>query len=265
MVDFAVSRHNLSQRAGCRLLKISRTVYRYQPDTTRDQEVIDVLSRLADQYPRYGFRKLFVLIRTKGYRWNHKRVYRIYCKMGLNLRRRSKKRLPARNPVPLRVPDNQNESWSVDFMTDSLWNGQSFRTFNVVDDFNREGLGIEIGFSLPARRVIEALDRIALFRGYPKRIRLDNGPELISVAMADWAERHEVALDFIPKGKPTKNAFIERFNGTYRREVLDFYIFESISEVREITQSWLRQYNEERPHESLGDIPPVEYRMKHCE
>jgi putative transposase len=239
---------------------ISRTVYGYKPDTERDRQVIEVLAELSEKYPRYGFRKLFVLIRKKGYRWNHKRVYRIYCKMGLNLRRRTKKRIVSRQPVPLEVPESWNKSWSVDFMSDSLWNGQRFRTFNVVDDYNREALGIEIDFSLPARRVIEVLDRIALLRGYPERIRLDNGPELISLLMADWAERHKIRLDFIEKGKPTQNSFIERFNGTYRREVLDFYVFESISEVRQITKQWLKQYNEERPHESLGDIPPVEYR-----
>tara|TARA_R100000687_G_scaffold82893_1_gene83725 strand:+ start:1906 stop:2619 length:714 start_codon:yes stop_codon:yes gene_type:complete len=225
--------------------------------------VIDVLLALTDKYPRYGFRKLFKILRRQGHVWNHKRVYRVYCLLKLNLRRKGKKRLPSRNPEPLCVPELTNHCWSIDFMADSLRCGRRFRTFNVVDDFNREALAIEVDLNLPALRVIRTLDRAAAWRGYPKKLRMDNGPEFISTALAEWAEENGVELEFIKPGKPTQNSYIERFNRTYRNEILDFYLFSRLSEVREITDNWLREYNEERPHESLGDLTPREYLVIH--
>jgi len=265
LVDYVKSAYSLSLRACCRLLGISRSVYTYQPDSDRDNPVIKALSKLVEKYPRYGFRKLFVLLKRQGYRWNHKRVHRVYCKMNLNLRRRYKKRLPSRNPHPLRVPESMNQSWSIDFMSDSLWDGRRFRTFNVVDDYNREALAIEVDLNLPAERVIRVLDRLVAWRGFPQQLRMDNGPEFISLAMADWSEKHGVHLEFIEKGKPTQNSFVERFNGTYRTEILDYYIFQTLNEAREITDHWLEEYNEERPHESLGDLTPREYALARAE
>jgi putative transposase len=251
--------HELSLRAACKALRLSRTVYHYQPDTTRDQPVIDVVLALVERFPRYGFGKLFPLIRRQGHRWNHKRVHRIYCALGLNIRRKGKKRLPNRNPDRLRVPESINQCWSADFMSDALWCGRRYRTFNVVDDFNREALMIDIDLNLPAQRILRALDRIAVWRGYPAKLRVDNGPELTSIHMAQWADEHGVTLEFIQPGKPMQNSFVERFNRTYREEVLNFYIFRTLSEVREITDSWLAEYNEIRPHESLDNRTPIEY------
>jgi putative transposase len=251
----------LSIRAGCRILGLSRTVYNYQPDHERDIPVTETLSELVKRYPRYGFPKLFQLIKRQGKRWNHKRVHRIYCKMGLNIRRKGKQRLPSRNPKPLSVPNEMNQNWSADFMSDSLYDGRTFRTFNVVDDYNREALAIEVDLNLPAKRIIRVLERIAAWRGYPRQIRVDNGPEFISLAMAQWAEEHNIHLEFIEPGKPTQNSYIERFNGTYRSEILDFYIFQTLSEVQEITEQWVQEYNEERPHESLGNLTPSEYAL----
>lgn len=147
-------------------------------------------------------------------------------------------------------------------MSDSLYPARRFRTFNVVDDYNREVLAIEIDLNLPAPRVIRVLDQIAMVRGLPNKLRLDNGPEFISVTLANWAEENNVQLDFIQPGKPTQNAFIERFNRTYRTEVLNMYLFRELEEVRNITEDWIKQYNEERPHQSLGLMTPVEYRQK---
>jgi len=205
---------------------------------------------------------MFDTLRREGKPWNHKRLYRIYKLLRLNFRRKGKKRLPNRNPQPLVVPETMNQSWSMDFMSDSLMTGRRFRTFNILDDFNREALAIEIDLNMPAPRVIRVLDRVIAERGYPGKIRLDNGPEFISIALADWAEEHDVVLDFIEPGKPTQNSFIERFNRTYRTEVLDLYLFSTLSEVREITGKWIRKYNEDRPHQSLGKLTPVEYRLK---
>ena len=235
----------------CSAFTISRCAYYYQPKLIDDSEIIDVLSELAQKHPRYGFRKLFKRLRNQGYGWNHKRVYRIYCGLKLNLRGKIKKRLPSRNPEPLAVPASANDCWSMDFMSDSLYSGRRFRTFNIIDDFNRELLAIEIDNSLPTARIIRVLDRIAAYRGYPKKLRQDNGPEFIAHALETWAEEHSVKLDFIKPGTPTQNAYIERFNRTYRNEVLDYYLFKSLTEVREITDNWMMEYNYERPHESL--------------
>lgn len=171
--------------------------------------------------------------------------------------------MPVRNPSPLVTPEALNQSWSVDFMHDALVCGRRFRTFNVVDDFNREALSIEIDLNLPALRVVRVLDRIAANRGYPVMLRMDNGPEFISLALAEWAEQHAVKLEFIQPGKPTQNAFIERFNRTYRTEILDFYLFRTLNEVWEITERWVSEYNCERPHESLNNMTPEEYRQHH--
>ncbi len=254
--------HSLSLRRSCQAVGLSRSVYSYQNKRPQnDQPIIDALLALVEKYPKYGFHKLHTLLRRQGHRWNHKRVYRVYCELKLNIRRKGKKRLPSRNPQPLSVPDAINQSWSIDFMSDALWSGRRFRTFNVIDDYNREGLEIEIDLSLPAQRIVRVLERISERRGYPKQIRLDNGPEMVSTTLAEWADEHGINLEFIKPGKPAQNSFVERFNRTYREEVLDSYIFESLDQVREMTESWLREYNEERPHESLGDMPPVEYRQ----
>lgn len=166
-----------------------------------------------------------------------------------------------RNPAPLATPEALNQNWAVDFMHDALICGRRFRTFNIVGDFNREALAIEIALDISAQRVARVLDRIAATRGYPVKMRMDNSPELISLTLAHWAEKYGVILEFIKLGKPTQNAFIERFNRTYRTEILDFYLFRTLNEVREITECWLREYNRERPHESLNNLTPEEYRL----
>ncbi len=198
---------------------------------------------MAERYPRYGFPKLFQVLRLQGYPWNHKRIHRIYCLLKLNFRRKGKQRLPVRNLSPLATLEALNQSCSVDFMYDVLVCGRRFRTFIVFDDFNREALSIEIDLNLPALRVVRVLDRIVANRGYPVMLRIDSGPE------------------FIQPGKPTLNVFIERFNQTYSTEILDFYLFRTLNEVREITERWVSEHNCERPHESLNNITPEEYRQ----
>lgn len=253
----------MSERRSCMAIDLSRTVYRYEPGPSRDLEIQEGLEQLAAKHPEMGFGKFFAMLRRQGKRWNHKRVHRVYCSMKLNKRRKHKRRLPARNPAPLAVPEAANECWSADFMSDALWDGRRFRTFNVVDDFNREALKIEIDLSLPSLRVVRVLDRIAEWRGLPRRLRFDNGPEFTAVAVADWAERRGVELEFIKPGRPMQNGFIERFNRTYREAVLDMYIFESLNEVRSQTEKWLEIYNHHRPHDSLRGMPPSEYLTKH--
>ena len=240
-------------------MNISRSVYRYERKKPNDVEIAEQLRQLAERKPRWGFRKMYQRLRNQGHRWNHKRVRRVYREQGLNLRVKPKKRLPSRQPTSFKQPESANESWSVDFMSDSLQSGRTFRTFNVIDDFNREALAIEIDTSLPSGRIVRVLDIIAVWRGYPLRLRSDNGPELISQQLETWSEKHDVLLDFIEPGKPAQNAYVERFNRTYREDVLDFYLFSNLAEVREITEQWLEEYNVFRPHDSLGGMTPHQY------
>lgn len=241
---------------------MSRSGFRYQAKKPDDREIQIELQAIAERKPRWGFRKMFAYLKNQGFRWNHKRVYRVYCEMKLNLRVKPKKRLPSRDPKPLVVPEAANISWSLDFMSDSLESGRAFRTLNVIDDFNREALWIEVDTSLPAERVIRVLEILALWRGYPQQLRIDNGPELISHKLAAWAKKHKVELAFIQPGKPAQNAYIERFNRTYREDILDAYLFSTIQEVQAITKDWLEEYNTVRPHAALGGLPPYQYAAK---
>jgi putative transposase len=204
----------MSLRQVCRTSSLSRTVFRYQPDTLSDEPVIMALAVAAERYPRYGFKKLFQVLPRQDNSWNHKRVHRIYCLLKLNFRRKVKQRLPERNPATLATPEAMNQSWSIDFMHDALVLGRHFRPFNVVDDFNRGAFAIEIDLNIPAQRMVRVLDRIVANRGYPLKLRMDNGPKLVSLTLAQWAEEHGVILEFIKPGKATQNAFIERFNRT---------------------------------------------------
>lgn len=262
MAEYLIGEHQASQVRACRVVGMSRSGFRYKVKKADDREIKDQLQAIAEHKPRWGFRKIFDYLKNQGFRWNHKRVYRVYCEMKLNLRVKPKKRLPTRTPKPLEVPGVANISWSLDFMSDSLVSGRAFRTLNIIDDFNREALWIEADTSLPAERVVRVLEMLALWRGYPQQLRIDNGPELISRTLALWAEDHQVELAFIQPGKPTQNAYIERFNRTYREEVLDAYLFSTLQEVRAITEDWLEEYNAVRPHQALGGLPPYQYAAK---
>lgn len=209
-----------------------------------------------------GFWLCFDALRLAGHCWNHKRVYRVYKAMGLNLPRRKKRRLPQRLRQPLDAPELVNHIWSLDFMSDALYGGRRFRTRNVLDDGIREVLHIVVDTSIPGGRVVRTLEQLAEVRGVPRALRIDNGPELISQALVSWCETKGVELRCIQPGKPNQNAFIERFNRTYRTEVLDAYLFTDLEQVREITDSWMRIYDEERPHRSLGRIPPAWLRRR---
>ena len=196
---------------------------------------------------------------NKGHCWNHKRIYRVYTAMKLNIRRRAKKRLPERVKQALVVPSAPNQVWSIDFMSDSLVDGRKFRLLNIIDDFNRESLAVEIDTSLPSLRVIRALDRLVSQRGKPANIRCDNGPEFISHKLEDWCSGKKITIQFIQPGKPMQNAYIERKNGSMRRELLNAYMFNSLAEVRSLSEEWRIDYNEERPHKSLGYKSPIGY------
>lgn len=256
----AVGRHGVSIALACRTFGVSETCFRYQPKlSSENEEIADWLERLTSAKRNWGFGLCFLFLRNvKGFGWNHKRVYRIYCELELNLRIKPRKRLTRETPEPLAVPEKPNRVWSMDFMADQLADGRSFRTLNVLDDFNREGLGIEVDFSLPAERVVRTLDRIIEWRGRPEAIRVDNGPEYISGTLQAWASRRGVVIRYIQPGKPQQNAYIERYNRTVRQEWLGQYIFETLEEVQDHATRWLWTYNHERPNMGNGGITPAQ-------
>ena len=266
-MKFMIDEHSLSVQRSCFCIGLSRAAhYRVpQEDTGRDTEVIDALNETIKRHGRWGFWKCYNALRGKGCTWNHKRVYRVYCQLGLNQKRRAKRRIPKREKQPLLVPQRPNQVWSADFMSDSLYSRGRFRTFNVIDDFNRESVAIEIDTSITAKRLIRIFEILKLTRGLPDVLRVDNGPEFTSGEFVAWAEDNGMIIRYIEPGKPNQNAYIERFNRTYREELLSLYLFESLSDVRERTYWWRIAYNEERPHDALGDMTPAQYMENYVE
>jgi putative transposase len=247
---------DISTRKACKIVGISRTTFQYKKKEKDDNEVINHLDRLTQKHVNIGFWQCHYRLRNQGLIYNHKRVYRIYTDMKLNLRRRRKKRLPARLKRELTKCIAQNQTWSMDFVSDKLTNGRPFRILNIIDDYSRESLEIDMDTSMPAKRVIRSLEAIAFERGYPSSIRVDNGPEFISTALAMWSEKNNVTLLFIQPGEPTQNAYIERNNGSLRQEVLDAYMFGSLAEARKLINEWQEDYNNHRPHSALGYMSP---------
>lgn len=243
------------------MTSLPRSLYYYR-STKDDTAVIEALQELAFKHPSYGFRKLFAYLRRAGKEWNHKRVYRVYKMLRLNRKRKGKRRLPARIKQPLIKQEQINQSWSMDFMSDSMVGNRKFRTFNVIDDCTREALAIEADTSISAKRVVRILDKIIEQRGKPTTIRTDNGPEFTSQELEFWCKEKGITMQFIQPGRPMQNGYIERFNRLYREAVLDAYLFFELQEVRILTREWIEEYNTKRPHESLQNHTPEEWKLK---
>lgn len=249
----------MSEHRACKLILIDRKTYHYQSRRQEDTGIRDRLCELATERKRFGYRRLHVMLKKDGFFANHKKVYRMYRQLGLTVRKRAKKRLPRGRREPLSPATAPNARWSLDFMSDSLANGRKFRTLNVVDDCTRECLDIEADTSLGGLRVVRVLENIIAARGVPSEIVSDNGPEFTSRAVLAWAGWMKIRWRYIEPGKPTQNAFVESFNGRFRDECLSMQWFLTLDEAREEIKTWKNDYNQERPHSSLGYISPEEF------
>ncbi|MGO4549478.1 IS3 family transposase [Lysobacter sp. 2RAF19] len=261
-VRFLLETQGRPLRRACDCVGLSRSAWYAPPAdwTVRDAALIAALARLVEAKPARGYGKCCQILNKSHPQWNHKRIYRVYCAMKLNLRRAARRRLPKRERVPLYVPERPDSVWSADFMLDALACGRSFRTFNLVDDFNREAIHIEVDTSITSHRLVRIFEQIRQERPLPQVLRTDNGPEFLGEVFVQWAKANRMAIQYIQPGKPNQNAYIERFNRTYREDVLDQFLFARLEDVREATWHFLIDYNEHLPHSSLGGMTPVEYR-----
>lgn len=255
VVEFFKSRGQ-SERHACVLAGLGRSTCRYRRRRRDPAELVTRLRALASERPRFGYRRLHVLLRREGNAVNRKRVYRLYKAAGLAVRRRTRRKLRALRPMPSVALARPNERWSMDFVHDYLANGRRIRTFNVVDAFTRECLAIEVDTSLPSARVVRVLDTLVWQLGLPESLRVDNGPEFISTALDRWAFQHGVKLDFIQPGKPTQNAHVESFNGHFRDECLSQAYWPTVERARLEAELWRVDYNCVRPHSSLRYATP---------
>jgi putative transposase len=251
--------YGLSERSACRALGFPRASHRY--DSTREEpaQLVASMRKLAMERPRFGYRRLHLLLRRAGFEVNHKRVYRLYRLEGLTVRVKRRKRLAASPRVAPPRPTHAGQRWSMDFVCDHTAEGLRFRVLTIVDDFSRRSPGLLVERSIGGGHVARFLDAIARVDGYPGSIVIDNGPEFISNALDQWAHSHEVRLHFIRPGHPVENAFIESFNGKFRDECLNTNWFHSLAEARETVAQWLEDYNQRRPHSSLGGLTPTEF------
>jgi putative transposase len=263
MAKDSIKEKNLNIRQACEAFSVSQGCFRYIPKLSSDNaRIAELLLGLAQSHRNWGFGLCFLYLRNvRGYDWNHKRVYRVYRELELNFRIKPKKRIRRNKPEQLQLPARINQAWSIDFMHDQLQNGRCVRILTVIDDCTREGLGLEIDFSLPAERVIRALEQIIEWRGCPQKIRCDNGPEYISGVFQNWAIKKGIHIIHIQPGKPQQNGYAERYNRTVRYDWLNQYLFESLEEMQEFATTWLWTYNNERPNMGIGGIPPIKKRM----
>ena len=259
-----VNDHTLSERRACRLVGLSRDAYRHQPVVnTENQALTEAITTIALQRHRFGYRRVHDLLHVAHPGVNHKRVYRLYRTAGLAVRKRAKGKRPVGLRTPLVAANNLNATWSMDFVSDSLCSGRRLKCLTVADDFSHECVDIAVDFGIGGEYVARLLDQAARFRGYPQAVRTDNGPEFTSRAFLGWAERHGIKHILIEPGCPTQNGYIESFNGKFRDECLNEHWFETLAQARVVIRTWVHDYNEVRPHSSIGRVPPRRFARLH--
>ena len=259
-----IEQFQLSERRACRLVGLSRDSFR-NPHMASEQtqalrcRIVDI----AHQRRRFGYRRVHDLLRRDFPGVNHKRVYRLYREANLAVRKRKKSKRPLNERVPLQLAKAVNEVWSMDFVSDSLSNGRRLKYLTVADDFSHECVDIAVDFGISGEYVTRLLDRAAVFRGYPDMVRTDNGPEFTSRVFMAWAQTHGIRHILIQPGRPMQNGYIESFNGKFRDEHLNESWFETLQQARNAASIWKQDYNQVRPHSSVGRIPPAEFAHLH--
>jgi len=249
----------ISERQACRLVGIYRSTLRYESQQAEETQALRArIVELAQERRRFGYRRIHALLRREGHAVNHKRVYRLYCAANLAVKRRKRRKGVMVPREPLALPTQRNEVWSMDFVMDALANGRRIKILTVADDCTKEAIDLVADFGISGHYVTRILDQAARFRGYPKAIRTDQGPEFTARALDQWAYQRGVQLKLIQPGKPTQNAFIESFNGKFRDECLNEHWFHTLSHARAVIQQWRTDYNEQRPHSMLGYKTPAE-------
>lgn len=256
---FLQAEFEVSQRRACKAIGLALSSCRYRSRRAVAPRLLEELRRHAAERPRFGYRRLHVLLKRGGFAVNHKRIYRLYRAEGLAIRRRRRKRIASRARVVLPMPARPNQRWSMDFVHDTFADGRTYRVLNVVDDFTRECLACEVDTSLGGARVARVLGRLIDLRGQPELVVSDNGPEFAGRLLDAWAYQRGLKLHFIRPGKPVDNAFVESFNGKFRDECLNEHWFLGLEDARQIIETWRIDYNEIRPHSSLGQVTPKEY------
>ena len=252
--------YRVSERRVCGVIKLQRSTCRYRSIADEQAALRIRLRDLAQARVSYGYRRLHILLRREGWKVNHKRIYRLYRLEGLGMRpRKPRRHVTACRRMERLAATEVNESWSMDFMSDALFNGRRIRLLTLVDNFSRESLVIEVGEHIGSDRVVEVLTGLSKSRDLPKRIQVDNGPEFISKRLDQWAYFNGVELDFIRPGKPSDNGIIEAFNGRLRQECLNESWFLSLEDARQKIEAWRQEYNKERPHGALGNVSPLMY------
>lgn len=258
-MEHAVTRFGLSERRACKLASLHRSTHQYWARPPNDDALRERMRGLAGKHRRFGSPRLHVLLRREGLVVNHKRTERIYRQEGLALRRKKRRRRISFLRMEMPAATRPHEVWSMDFLSDACAGGRRLRILTMVDDFTRLSPGILVGTSISGRRVAAFIDRLALFYGYPQRLRVDNGPEFTSAFFHQWAAERHIQLEHIRPGKPSDNAFIESFNGKLRDECLNEHWFAHVQDAQEKIESWRQTYNEVRPHSSLNNRTPYEF------
>ncbi len=254
----------ISESRACQLVGLSRTVLHYQPKPcVMNEQLQQRMIELATERRRFGYRRIHALLRREGVQANHKRVHRLYQEAGLAVRRRRKRHGVAVDREPLLLPTGLNQVWSMDFVSDALASGRRLKCLTIVDDSSKEAVDLVVDHGIGGHYVTRVLDQVALFRGYPKAIRTDQGPEFTGRALDQWAYQHGVQLKLIQPGKPVQNAYIESFNGKFRDECLNEHWFTSLAHARSVVLAWRQDYNERRPHSALGYLTPAEVAMQY--
>lgn len=267
MVDYLGLAFRVSKRRGCEVIQCCSSVYYYRSRRSPDTALRERIKEIATTRVRYGYQRIHVLLRREGWRVNHKKVYRIYREEGLNLRsKRPRRRVAAAHRMERPEIITIDQCWSMDFVADNLFDGRRIRSLTIVDNFSRECMAIHVDYSIKGTHVVGVMDAIQTLNGrQPKRIQVDNGSEFISKVMDKWAYENNIVLDFSRPGKPTDNPFIESFNGSFRDECLNSHWFLTLEDAREKIEDWRLEYNQFRPHSSLNNLTPIQYRDRHIE